>query len=219
MKVDIWSDVRCPFCYIGKRKFEMALEKFAHKDEIEVEWHSFELDPTTVTDPSANVYDHLAEKKGQTREWAVQMHDHVVKTAAEVGLQFNFDRSVIANSFNAHRLIQLAKSEGLDNQLEELLFIAHFIDGKNIDDQATLLEIGIAAGLNSVAVENLLNSAEFTNEVRADQQIAQQIGISGVPFFIFDQKLAVSGAQAPETFLGAMEQAWSKSAAEVLPAR
>ena len=99
------------------------------------------------------------------------------------------------------------------------MFIAHFIDGKNIDDQATLLEIGIAAGLNSVAVENVLNSAEFTNEVRADQQIAQQIGISGVPFFIFDQKLAVSGAQPPETFLGAMEQAWSKSAAEGLPAK
>ena len=212
MKVDIWSDVRCPFCYIGKRKFEMALEQFPHNDKIEIEWHSFELDPHAETKPEMDPYDYLAEKKGQTREWAVQMNDHVKQIAAEVGLQFNTEKSVVANSFNAHRLIQLAKSNGLDNEVEELLFIAYFIDGKNIDDNEVLTEVGAAAGLEKLAVEAMLKSFDFSNEVRADEQIAQQIGISGVPFFVFDQKLAVSGAQAPETFLGALEEAWSKTA-------
>ncbi|MCX2477481.1 DsbA family oxidoreductase [Pedobacter sp. MC2016-15] len=215
MKVDIWSDVRCPFCYIGKRKFEIALEQFPHKDSVQIEWHSFELEPNAETRPDLDPTDDLARKKGQTREWAVGVQSHVTKAAAEVGLQFNIANVVVANSFNAHRLIQLAKSMGLDNEIEELLFIAHFIDGKNIDDPAVLSEIGLAAGLEKIAVESMLNGFDFSNEVRADEHIAQQIGISGVPFFIFDQKLAVSGAQSPETFLGAMEQAWSKSEASI----
>ena len=210
MKVDIWSDVRCPFCYIGKRKFEIALEQFSHKDAVEIEWHSFELDPDAETKPTINSYDYLAEKKGKTREWAVEMHDHITQVAAEVGLGFNFDKAVVANSFNAHRLIQLAKFNGLDNEVEEQLFIAHFINGQNIDDHAVLIQTGMSAGLEKMAIEEMLNSYEFSNEVRADEQIAQQIGITGVPFFVFDQKLAVSGAQAPETFLGAMEQAWAQ---------
>lgn len=210
MKVDIWSDVRCPFCYIGKRKFEMALEQFSHKDAVEIEWHSFELDPDAETKPTINSYDYLAEKKGKTREWAVEMHDHITQVAAEVGLGFNFDKAVVANSFNAHRLIQLAKFNGLDNEVEEQLFIAHFINGQNIDDHAVLIQTGMSAGLEKMAIEEMLNSYEFSNEVRADEQIAQQIGITGVPCFVFDQKLAVSGAQAPETFLGAMEQAWAQ---------
>jgi predicted DsbA family dithiol-disulfide isomerase len=212
MKVDIWSDVRCPFCYVGKRKFELALEQFEHKDKVEIEWHSFELDPDAETKPGVNINDYLAEKKGQTREWAVQMNAHVSRSAAEAGLQFNFDKMVIANSFNAHRLIQLAKTYELGNEIEELLFIAQFIDGKNIDDDDVLTEIAVSAGIEKVVVTQMLNTYEFGNEVRADEQIAQQIGISGVPFFIFDQKLAVSGAQPPETFLGAMEQAWSAKA-------
>lgn len=209
MKVDIWSDVRCPFCYIGKRKFELALEKFPHADQVEIEWHSFELDPDAETTPGINVYDYLAEKKGQTREWAVEMHEHVSRSAAEVDLHFNFDQAVMANSFHAHRLIQLAKTYRLGNEIEELLFKAYFIDGKNIDDKDVLAQIGLSAGLEEVILADMLNGFDFSNEVRADEQIAQQIGISGVPFFIFDQKLAVSGAQQPETFLGALKQAWS----------
>ncbi len=188
----------------------MALEQFHHKDQVEIEWHSFELDPDAETKPEMNSYDYLAQKKGQTREWAVQMHEHITGVAAEVGLGFNFDHAIVANSFNAHRLIQLAKFNGLDNEVEEQLFIAHFTNGQNIDDHAVLMEVGVKAGLQKTAIEEMLNSFEFSNEVRADEHIAQQIGISGVPFFVFDQKLAVSGAQAPETFLGAMEQAWGK---------
>lgn len=214
MKVDIWSDVNCPFCYIGKRKFELALEQFEHKDKVEVEWHSFELDPNAETKPELNAYDYLAEKKGQTREWSVQMHQQVIGAAAEVGLKFDFDQVVIANSFNAHRLIQLAKTKGLDNEIEEQLFIAHFTEGKNIDDSGVLIETGKAAGLDQADIEALLSDHTFTEEVRADEQIAQQIGISGVPFFIINQKLAVSGAQPPATFLGALEQAWTTSVSE-----
>ena len=210
MKVDIWSDVRCPFCYIGKRKFEMALENFEHKDQIEVQWHSFELDPNTVTRPDVNPVDYLAQIKGQPREWAAEMNQRVTDTAAEVGLTFNLGNSVVANSFNAHRLIQLAKSNGVDNEIEEKLFIDYFTGGKNIDDKEVLIEAGVAVGLERLAIEMMLNSDSFTDEVRLDQKIAQQIGIQGVPFFVFDQKLAVSGAQPPETFLGALEQAWVK---------
>lgn len=210
MKVDIWSDVRCPFCYIGKRKFEMALEKFAHKDEVEVEWHSFELDPNMVTKPGVNAIDYLAQIKGQPREWAVEMNQRVTDTAAEVGLTFNMESGVVANSFNAHRLIQLAKSNGLGNEIEEKLFVDYFTAGKNIDDHLVLIEAGVSVGLDRLAIEMMLNGDSFTDEVRMDQKVAQQIGIQGVPFFVFNQQLAVSGAQPPETFLGAMEQAWTK---------
>jgi predicted DsbA family dithiol-disulfide isomerase len=212
MKVDIWSDVRCPFCYIGKRKFELALAEFEHTDEIEIEWHSFELDPMAVTLPEANPIDHLAQIKGQSREWALEMTNHVAKVAREVGLKFNMEKAVVANSFNAHRLIQLAKANDLGNEIEERLFKDYFISGKNIDDKEVLIAAGMEVGLDRLAIEMMLESDSFTDEVRMDEAMAKQIGISGVPFFIFNKNLAVSGAQAPETFLGAMEQAYSSLA-------
>ncbi|EDM38373.1 dithiol-disulfide isomerase [Pedobacter sp. BAL39] len=208
MRVDIWSDVRCPFCYIGKRKFERALAEFVHKDAVEIEWHSFELDPNaeTLPDQSAEVY--LAEKFGRSREWAAEMQQQVTDTAAEVGLRFDLSRSVVANSFDAHRLIQLAKSKGLDNEIEEALFEAHFSNGINIADHDALQAVGVAVGLNVVEIADVLSGDAFTDEVRADEHAAQTIGIRGVPFFVIDQKLAVSGAQPPETFLGALNKAW-----------
>lgn len=207
MKVDIWSDVRCPFCYIGKRKFEAALAQFEHKDQVEVEWHSYELDPNAETLPNVNAVDYLADRYGRPREWAEEMHSNVTATAAEAGLDFNLGISVVASSFDAHRLIQLAKTEGLGDAIEEKLFEAHFTFGKDISDHAALTEIGISAGLDKLTVETMLKGTDFTDEVRYDEQTAQQIGVRGVPFFVFNQKLAVSGAQPPETFLGAMKQA------------
>lgn len=212
MKVDIWSDVNCPFCYIGKKKFETALTQFEHADEVEVEWHSFELDPHAVTNTELNAAQFLADKKGQTLEWANQMHDHVKNAAAEVGLHFNFDKAIMANSFKAHRLIQLAKSKGRADEVEEALFIAHFTDGKNIDDPAILLELGKKSGLQAEDVQEMLEGYAYGDDVRADEEVASKIGISGVPFFIINQKLAVSGAQAPETFLGALNQAYQTAA-------
>jgi len=210
MKVDIWSDVRCPFCYIGKRKFETALAQFEHQDQVEVEWHSFELDPNAETVPGANPAQHLADKYGRPLEWAEEMQENVTQTAAEVGLTFNLDKSIVANSFDAHRLIQLAKTEGLGDEIEEQLFIAHFTDGKNIADHPTLIEIGTAIGLSELAIKTMLNGSDFTDEVRYDEQTAQNIGVRGVPFFVLNQKLGVSGAQAPETFLSALNQAWNE---------
>src|SRR5688572_12197537 len=142
MKVDIWSDIRCPFCYIGKRKFEMALEQFPHKDKIEVVWRSFELDPNIKTDTSINYLEYLAQKKGISVPEVQQMLQHIVDAAKEVGLHFDSAKIVIANSFNAHRLIHLAKTKGFGNEAKEQLLKAFFIEGRNIDDDQTLTEIG-----------------------------------------------------------------------------
>lgn len=206
MKVDIWSDVRCPFCYIGKRKFEMALAEFEYKHEVEIEWHSFELDPNAATILDKSSYDYLAERYGKSREWAIETHKQVTETAAEVGLIFDFDRSVIANSFDAHRLIQMAKQHGAADSIEENLFKAHFTEGKNIADHSVLLQLGKDSGLNVLEIEVMLKSDDFTDEVRYDEKTAQDLGITGVPFFVFDQKFAVSGAQTPEIFLGALKK-------------
>ncbi len=210
MKVNIWSDIRCPFCYIGKRKFEMALEKFPHKDEVEVAWKSFELDPNLETKVGINAIEHLSKAKGISQKRADEMHQHVTQVAKEVGLDFDFEKAVVANSFNAHRLIQLAKSNGLANEAEEELFKAHFIEGKNIDDNETLAEIGKVIGLNENEVKEMLASDSFSSEVKQDETQAQSIGINGVPFFILNNKYAVSGAQSPDTFLEVLEQAWKE---------
>ncbi len=207
MKVDIWSDVRCPFCYIGKRKFEMALEQFEHKDKVEIEWHSFELDPNAETLLDKSPYDYLAERYGKSREWSVGTHNQVAQTAAEVGLTFNFDQAIMANSFDAHRLIQMAKVNGVSDKVEENLFKAHFTDGKNIADEQVLIHIAKESGLDALETEVMLKNNDFTDEVRYDEKTAQNIGITGVPFFVINQKYGISGAQSPDTFLGALIKA------------
>jgi len=210
MKVDIWSDIRCPFCYIGKRKFEKALSTFPQRNKVEVIWHSFELDPTAKTDTTKDVYTYLAEIKGQSREWSVQMHDNIKQTAYEVGLTYNFDKAVIANSFNAHRLIHMAKEAGKGDAAKEALLKAYFTDGKNIDDTETLAVIGASIGLDKQAVSNMLASKKYTKEVRADEDKAREYGINGVPFFVLNDKYGISGAQSPETFSSALQQAWAE---------
>lgn len=211
MKVEIWSDVRCPFCYIGKKKFEIALQQFEHKDQIEVEWKSFELDPTLQTRTDINVYDYFAEIKGMPRSQAVEMFDHVTNAALEVGLNFNLADSILANSFNAHRLIQFAKCNGLGSEIEEELFRLHFIEAKNIDDYEVLFHAGKAIGLQDEELKKVLTTDAFTDDVKLDQLAAQQIGIRGVPFFVFNEKYAVSGAQSPAVFLETLEKAWRET--------
>jgi len=210
MQVTIWSDIRCPFCYIGKRKFEIALQEFPHKEKITVEWKSFELDPSLETDKNKNVYDYLAEKKGQSREWSERVHAQVTQTAAEVGLAYNFDHTVIAASFDAHRLIQFAKTKELGDAAEEQLFKAYFTDGKDISDPEVLITLGAEIGLEKKAIQQILSSDAYTKEVRRDEAEAQAIGVNGVPFFVLDNKYAVSGAQAPAVFKQALEQAWKE---------
>ena len=211
MKINIWSDIRCPFCYIGKRKFEMALEKFEHRNAVEVEWKSFELDPGLKTQNDVNATEHLAAIKGISKERANEMQQYVKGIANEVGLDFNADKAVVANSFNGHRLIQFAKTKGLGNEAEEELFKAHFTEGKNIDNTEVLLQTAINIGLDENEAREMLASGAFAKEVKQDEMQAQQFGISGVPFFVLNDKYAVSGAQSPETFLQALEQTWQET--------
>ncbi|HEY5406591.1 MAG TPA: DsbA family oxidoreductase [Ginsengibacter sp.] len=206
MKVNIWSDVRCPFCYIGKRKFEMALEKFPHKDKVEVTWRSFQLDPNLETRTDVNAIEHLSEAKGISKKQAEGMQNNVTQIAKEVGLDFDFGKTVVANSFNAHRLIQFAKTKGLGNEIEEQLFKAHFVEGKNIDDKETLVQTGVSIGLDENEIKEMLASDAFAKEVNRDEMQAQSIGVRGVPFFVLNDKYAVSGAQSPDTFLEALNQ-------------
>jgi predicted DsbA family dithiol-disulfide isomerase len=208
MKVDIWSDIRCPFCYIGKRKFENALAQFPQKDKVEVEWHSFELDPGIKTEKGTNIYDYLATRKGISRESSERMHEQVTDMARSVGLEYNFDLAVIANSFDAHRLIQMAKQYGLGDEAEERLFRAYFTEGKDISDHLTLIILGDEIGLSGKEVKAMLDSDAFADEVRYEERQARESGINAVPFFVINDKYAVSGAQQPAVFLNALQKGW-----------
>jgi predicted DsbA family dithiol-disulfide isomerase len=210
MKINIWSDIRCPFCYIGKRKFEKALERFPQKDEVEVIWRSFQLDPKLQTQTDKSVYEYFAEYKGMRLKYAEQMHTQVARIAKEVGLRFNFDKAIVANSFNAHRLIQFAKTKGLGNEAEEQLFNAYFTEGKNIDDIPTLIKTGASIGLDEKELKEVLTSDAFAEEVQHDELTALRIGVTGVPFFVFNDKYAVSGAQPVDRFLRTLEISWEE---------
>ena len=210
MEVEIWSDIMCPFCYIGKRKFEQALSQFPHQDQVKITWKSFQLNPDMKTEPDRSINDYLADMKGWSLDEARAMNDRVTAMAREVGLSYDFDRAVVANSFDAHRLIQLAKANGLGDAIEERLFKAYFTEGRNVADQATLLELGMEIGLDKIAIETLLSSDQFSREVKQDVYEAQQVGARGVPFFVLNRRYAVSGAQQPQTFLGALQTAWSE---------
>ncbi len=216
MKVEIWSDVMCPFCYIGKREFENALARFPEKDNVVVEWKSFQLDPTAPKRSPEDMYTMLAKKYGKSRDEAKGMVQGVVDRAKTVGLHYEMDKAVMANSYDAHRLIQLAKSKGKGDAIEERLFKAHFMEGADIADTATLQRLGEEVGLDKAEVAALWTGDAFGDAVRSDIQMAQRIGVRGVPFFVVDNKYAVSGAQASDHFLGALQQAWNERPAPVL---
>jgi predicted DsbA family dithiol-disulfide isomerase len=216
MTVDIWSDIMCPFCYIGKRNFEAALKQFPASQKVDIQWHSFQLDPTIASESGKkeNVYQYLADKKGMSYDYSVKLHENLVKTAKKAGLEYRFDKAIVANSFDAHRLIQLAKTKGLGDQAEERLFRAYFTEGKDFGDHETLLEIGEEIGLGEEEIKNTLQSDDFAAKVERDIQEASNLGIGGVPFFVFNGEYAVSGAQPPEYFLKALNQSfesWKKS--------
>lgn len=214
MKVEIWSDVMCPFCYIGKRKFEAAMEKFGDAAGIELEWKSFQLDPTIKSGHGKDLYQYLSERKGIPYEQAVQMNTQVTAMAAAAGITFNPASAVVANSFDAHRLIHLAKQNGLGDEAEERLFKSYFTESKDFGDHTVLTQLGKEIGLDETVVKETLASDAFTAEVNKDINEAQTLGIRGVPFFVFDRKYAVSGAQPSETFLEVLDKSfaeWRKS--------
>ena len=200
----------CPFCYIGKRNFETALEQFDDKNKLEVVWKSFQLDPSLPEVQNGSYTDHLMESKGMGRKQVEGMLDNVTQMAKNVGLEYLFDKSVMVNSFKAHRMLQLAKTRGLGDSAEERLFRAFFTEGKNIADDETLVELGKEVGLNETEIRNSLGDERFSEMVRQDIQEARSIGVTGVPFFVFDRKYAVSGAQPPQAFLQTLEKSFGE---------
>ncbi len=210
MQVEIWSDVMCPFCYIGKRRFDQALASFDHKDQVEPVWKSFQLAPDIKTSPGKNLHQYLAEHKGISLGEAKQMNARVTEMARQAGLTYRFDQAVVANSRNAHRFSHFARHHGRQHEAEELLFHAYFTEGKNIDDYETLIQLGVEIGLDEPALRSALEAGSYDKEVQADIQEANEIGIRGVPFFIFDHKYAVSGAQSLEIFQSALNKSFTE---------
>ena len=206
--VEIWSDVMCPFCYIGKRKFEAALEEFEQKDDVKVTWRSFQLDPAVRFAPGRTLYGYLAERKGVTLDASRRMHDRLTAAAAEVGLCYNFEAAIVANSFDAHRLTHLARERGVQDAIEERLFAAYFTEGRNIGDHEVLAGLGAEAGLDPAEVRQMLHGTRFAAEVRKEAREAESLGADGVPFFVFNRMFAVSSAQPSELFLEALQKAW-----------
>lgn len=210
MKVEIWSDLVCPFCYIGKRKFEHALKQLKHQDDIKVRWRSFELSPDVKPDPSDNTYEHLAKKKGWTLEHSKQIHNQLTKTAKEAGLEFHFDTAVPANTFNAHRLSHLAGDHDLQDTVEERLFRAYFTDGEDIGDDGTLIKLGVDAGLPEDEIREMLKGDLYAVEVQEDKDAAGKAGVRGVPYFVFNEKYSISGAQPSDLFLATLQKAYKE---------
>jgi predicted DsbA family dithiol-disulfide isomerase len=211
VKVEIWSDVVCPWCYVGKRQFEQALSRFAHADQVELQWRSFELDPRSPARVGLPMSEILQRKYGMTAEQAEQANQRMTALAAELGLEYHLDAVQAGNTFDAHRLVHLAARHGLGDAMEERLFTAYFTEGRSIGDHAGLVELAAEVGLDPDDVSAALGGDEFAAEVRDDEARASSLGISGVPFYVIDQTYGVSGAQPADVLLGALEQAWSES--------
>ncbi|MEH7417322.1 DsbA family oxidoreductase [Neobacillus drentensis] len=213
MKIEVWSDYVCPFCYIGKRRLELALEQFSHKEQVEVEFKAFELDPNSPEYNGESIHEVLANKYRMSVEQAKQANQNVGNQAETVGLTYNFDGMKPTNTFDAHRLAKFAKTKGKAAVVSEKLLQAYFTEAKHIGDFDTLADIAEASGLNRQEALNVLqDKTAFANEVRADEAIAQQYQIGGVPYFVINSKYAISGAQPLETFKGALQKVWEEEA-------
>jgi predicted DsbA family dithiol-disulfide isomerase len=209
--IEIWSDVVCPWCYIGKRRLEAALADFPHAAEVDVVFRSFELDPTAPQVGTEPVVDMLTRKYGAG---APQMMDRVADLAAEVGLRFDYAHATHSKTVHAHRLLHLALAEGGPLQqrtLKEALLDAYFAHGRSMGDHAVLREVAVGAGLDAGRVDEVLGGEEFADEVRRDIDQARSYGATGVPFFVVDGTYGVAGAQPTEVFTQVLERAWSES--------
>jgi predicted DsbA family dithiol-disulfide isomerase len=216
VRVEIWSDVVCPWCHIGKRNFEAALREFPHRDDVEVVWRSFELDPSAPPERQGSYVERLARKYGVGRPQAEAMIQRITNAAAAAGLDFRFDIARPGNTFDAHRVIHLALDRGVQDAVKERLLTAYFSDGEPIGTPETLVRLAAEAGLDAEEVRGVLESDAYADEVRGDEREASELGITGVPFFVFDRGYAVSGAQPPETMLQVLERVWAKSHAPTL---
>ncbi|GHD00024.1 DsbA family oxidoreductase [Zhihengliuella salsuginis] len=207
LSVDIWSDIACPWCYIGKRRFESALDSLPFKDRVDITWHSYQLDPNLPAHYEGTELDYLAERKGMAREQVAQMFEHVAGQAAAEGLHYDFDSLKVANSFTAHRVLHLAAEHGRAGELKEALLSAHFEHGRDIGEREVLVDLATRAGVARDDVVRVLDSDEHAESVRQDVAAAQRIGVTGVPFFVLNMKYGVSGAQPVEVFAQALTRA------------
>ena len=208
MNIEIWSDVVCPWCYIGKRRFERAVASFGHPDEVEVTYRSFELDPGAPAQRTGTHAEHLAHKYGMTVAEAEQAGVQMTERAAADGLEFRFDLMRGGNTFDAHRVLHLASEHGLQPEMKERLMRATFTEGLPIADKATLVRLATEVGLPAAEAQAVVDGDAYTDAVRADEQQAARYGITGVPFFVADGKYAVSGAQPPEVLLQLLQRAY-----------
>lgn len=214
MQVEIWSDVVCPWCYIGKRRFEAALGSFAHADEVEVVWRSFELDPRAPQERVGDYASRLAQKYAMSHERAMATLHHMTDVAAEEGLELDFARTRAGNTFDAHRLLHFALEAGgpsVQGEVKERLLRAYFSEGEAIGDVDVLVRLAGEAGLDEAAVKDALAGGAYADHVRADEAAAEELDITGVPFFLVDRKFAVSGAQSVEVFARVLARSWEKS--------
>ena len=207
MHVEIWSDIACPWCYVGKRRFEAALASFEHRDEVTVTWRSFELDPDAPRERPEDSAAHLAQKYGRTREEALAMNETMTRTAAGEGLEFHFEALRLGNTFDGHRLTHLAAAHGLQDAMEERLMRAYLTEGELIADHAVLERLAAEVGLPAGEVREVLATERYAEEVRDDERTAASLGISGVPFFVVDRRIAASGAQPSEVLAELLRQA------------
>jgi predicted DsbA family dithiol-disulfide isomerase len=216
MKVEIWSDVVCPWCYVGKRRFEAALAQFPHRDQVEVEWKAFELDPTAASAPAGEAAGEreyatrLAAKYGTDVASAQGMVDSMTAQAAAEGLDFHFETAVRANTVDAHQVIHLAGERGVQDAVKERLLRAYFTEGEAVGDRGTLVRLAAEAGLDADEVRAVLEEGRYVGAVRGDEAEAQALGIRGVPFFVVDRKYGVSGAQPAEVLRQVLDKAWGE---------
>lgn len=212
MKIDIWSDTACPWCYIGKARLDAALAQFQHRDQVEIEWHSYQLDPTLPEHYPGTEAEYLAQTKGMPEEQVRGMFRHVSAAAAGSNLTLNLDDVVVANTWKAHRLLQWAKQEAPERvpALEDALFEAHFVTGRHVGDPDTLAQVASSAGFDAEAARAAASSETWDAAVQTDVQAARQIGVQGVPFFVLAGKYGISGAQESATFGQALQQVWDE---------
>jgi predicted DsbA family dithiol-disulfide isomerase len=214
LPLDVWSDVVCPWCAIGKRRLEQALAQFPHRDDVDVAWHSFELDPSAPAVQTDDNASRLARKYGRTRDEALAMMRHVEEVAAKDGLELHLTTARTGNTFDAHRVLHLAAERGLQGAVKERFLRGYMTEGEAIGEREVLVKLAVEAGLDADEVRAALASDRFAGEVRDDERAARSLGINGVPFFVLGGKYAVSGAQPAYVMLRALEQAWADASEE-----
>lgn len=212
MRVDIWSDVVCPWCYVGKRRLEDALARFDHASEVEVVWRAFELNPSAPASYEGDNVDRLARKYGVSRAQAEAMNERVTRIADGEGLAFRLDIARPGNTFDAHRLLHLAADRGVQDALKEELLASYQTRGEPISDRDVLIKAAVAVGLDEHEALEVLEGDTYGDAVRADERAAQEIGVTAVPFFAFDGRYAISGAQSSDVLLELLERTWSERA-------